>query len=139
MTQQQKTILYVDDDEDDRDILSHVISEVSPGMSVVLAEDGLRALDYLNRQEESKAQLPGLIVLDINMPYLDGRQTLEKIRSNPGLKNIPIIIFTSSENPHDKALFNSLGAELITKPDNIHYMNKVVSYMVSHYEEAASD
>lgn len=138
MTQQQKTILYVDDDEDDRDILSHAIKEVSPDVGVVLAEDGLRALDYLNRQKERNAQLPGLIVLDINMPYLDGRQTFEKIRSNPGLKNIPIIIFTSSENPQDKALFNSLGVELITKPDNIDYMNKIVSYMVSHYGEAAS-
>lgn len=139
MTQQQKTILYVDDDEDDRDILFQVMSEVSPDVGVVLAEDGLSALHYLNTQKEHNAQLPGLIVLDINMPYLDGRQTLEKIRSNPGLKNIPIIIFTSSENPQDKALFNSLGVELITKPDNIQYMNGVVSYMISHYGEAASD
>lgn len=133
MTQQQKTILYVDDDEDDRDILSHAIREVSPDVGLVLAEDGIRALDYLNRQKERNAQLPGLIVLDINMPYLDGRQTLEKIRSNPGLKNIPIIMFTSSESPQDKALFNSQGVELITKPDNIHYLNRIVSYMVSHY------
>ncbi|HEY0067613.1 MAG TPA: response regulator [Flavisolibacter sp.] len=132
MTQQQKTILYVDDDEDDRDILSHAMREVSPDVGVVLAEDGIRALDYLNRQKERNAQLPGLIVLDINMPYLDGRQTFEKIRSNPGLENIPIIIFTSSENPQDKALFKSQGVELITKPDNIHYMNRIVSYMVSH-------
>lgn len=139
MTQQQKTILYVDDDEDDRDILSHAIRAISPDVGLVLAGDGLSALDYLNRQKECNAQLPGLIVLDINMPYLDGRQTLEKIRSNPALQNIPIIIFTSSENPQDKALFNSLGVELITKPDNIHYMNRVASYMVSHYGEATSD
>src|SRR5579875_1097447 len=105
--QHTKTILYIDDDIDDRELLSDALKEANPAVEIVLAEDGLKALQYLN--EAKHAQLPCLIVLDINMPYLDGKQTAKMIKDDAALRDIPIIAFTSSESPHDKALFHDYG------------------------------
>jgi CheY-like chemotaxis protein len=128
---QEKVILYVDDDADDREFLSHAIKEVSPETRVVLAENGVKALSYLNETTGQKDKLPCLIVLDLNMPFLDGRETYERIRVNPELQQIPTIVFTSSLNPNDKALFNSFGIELISKPDNLGYLSKIATHMVA--------
>jgi CheY-like chemotaxis protein len=124
----KKTILYVDDDADDREFLSDAIKDVNPQVEVVLAENGLKALDYLNTVKNE--HLPCVIILDINMPYMDGRQTSSRIRSEPGLKDIPIIVFTSSANPNDKVLFNSLGIEFISKPNNISFMKSIATQML---------
>lgn len=125
-----KTILFVEDDADDREFLSFVVNEMNPAVNVVFAENGLKALEYLNERKE-KEQLPCLIVLDLNMPYLDGKETFKKIKQELQLDDVPIIIFTSSHNPNDRLLFTSMGIEFITKPDDFSYMNKIVSHMIS--------
>jgi CheY-like chemotaxis protein len=128
MIQKRKTILYIDDDEDDREILVDALHNVDPGVEVIFAGNGLEALQYLRGKKDDL--LPGLIVLDINMPYLDGKETFEHIKSDPQLTDIPLVVFTSSENPNDKALFNKKGVEMITKPDNVLYMNEIASHML---------
>jgi CheY-like chemotaxis protein len=125
-----KTILYVDDDADDREFLSEAIHEVNPDIDVILAENGLEALDYLNAGKRGSIELPSLVVLDLNMPLLDGKQTFERIKSDPRLLNLPVVIFTSSENPNDKMLFGELGIELITKPNNLLFMTQIASHML---------
>ena len=126
-----KKILYIDDDEDDREFLLDAINELDPAIEVVLAENGLKALDYLNTIKDSDIKLPCLIILDINMPYLDGMHTFQRIKNDRKLESVPIVIFTSSENPNDKILFNSLGVELISKPNNISYMANIANYMLT--------
>jgi CheY-like chemotaxis protein len=125
-----KTILFVDDDADDRDVLADVLGIVNPQVNAVFAENGLKALEYLSDKRES-SQLPCLIVLDLNMPLLDGKETFRKIRNELNLSSIPVIIFTSSHNPNDQNLFNSLGIEFITKPDDFTRLNKIVGHMVN--------
>ncbi len=125
-----KTILFVDDDEDDRDILADVLEIVNPKVNAVFAENGLKAIEYLSDKMES-SQLPCLIVLDLNMPLLDGKETFNKIRNELNLSSIPVIIFTSSHNPNDQIMFRSLGIEFITKPDDFSRLNKIVDHMVS--------
>lgn len=124
-----KTILFVDDDADDRDLLLAVVQDVNPSVNVVFAENGKIALDYLRKEQQNQKQ-PCLIVLDLNMPVLDGKETYRKIKTELML-DAPVIIFTSSLNPNDKAMFNKLGVEFISKPDDFAYMNKVVSHMIS--------
>ncbi|MBD0332576.1 MAG: response regulator [Chitinophagaceae bacterium] len=126
-----KTILYVEDDADDREFLSEALKEVNPDVEVVFAENGLKALDYLSTIKNNQSKLPCLIVLDINMPYLDGKETFRRIKSDSGLKDVPIVVFTSSRNPNDKALFNNSGIEFITKPDNFSFINTVASQMIN--------
>lgn len=125
-----KTILFVEDDADDREFLSIAVSEVNPAVNVVFAENGVRALEYLLKGKEN-AELPCLIVLDLNMPYLDGKETFKKIKNDLKLDEVPVIIFTSSHNPNDRLLFTSMGVEFITKPDDFSYMGKIIGRMIS--------
>jgi CheY-like chemotaxis protein len=126
------TVLYVDDDADDREFLSEAINEVNPAAHVIQAENGMEALDYLTALRNNPRDLPCLVVLDINMPVLDGRQTFQKIKSDPALSNLSIIVFTSSENPEDKAMFQSQGVEMITKPSSVSLFSNIAMRMLSH-------
>ena len=130
MKPEQKIILYVDDDADDRDLLSEAIQKVNPDIKVVLAENGLVALDYLHKAKEEHTTLPRLVVLDLNMPFLDGKETFDRIKKDPELQAVRVIVFSSSEKPMDKALFNSQGVEYFSKPANFSYMNTIASHMV---------
>jgi len=80
------------------------MQKISPELKVIFAEDGLHAMELLDVTKKSK-HLPCLIVLDLNMPYLNGIQTFERIKDDTELKRIPIVILTSGENPADKSFF----------------------------------
>jgi CheY-like chemotaxis protein len=128
MNNSQKRILYVDDDADDRKFLSEAIKEVNPQVEVIEAENGLEALEYLDAIKT--AQLPCLIVLDINMPLLDGKETFERIRKNSVFNAIPVVILSSSEKPGDKIFFNKQGADYFTKPTSISYLSTIASHII---------
>jgi len=130
--ERNKTILYVDDDEDDRQFFSDVIKEADPEMNLVLKEDGLKAINYLDKVKHPPDDLPCLIILDLNMPYLDGRTTFQKIRTNPLFEKIPVVIFTSSQNPSDKNFFENEGIELISKPHNFSFMHNIAQRMLQY-------
>ncbi len=134
--QEPKTILIIEDDPDDRELLILALQGTDANVQVQLAENGQEALDYLHQQLAAGAPLPGLIVLDLNMPYLDGKATFKEIRSNSSLSAIPVIIFTSSLNPNDKALFHNCGVELISKPYNFSMMQDIVHRMLDVYAKA---
>ncbi|HUQ96771.1 MAG TPA: response regulator, partial [Chitinophagaceae bacterium] len=89
---------------------------VDASLSLVFVENGRQVLDYLS--ENTITQLPSLIVLDLNMPELDGRQTLKKLKSHPVYQSIPVVIVTTSANKLDRDVCRQLGAALfLTKPD----------------------
>lgn len=124
-----KDLLYVDDDEDDRFLLTEAIRDMAPGMKVVEAENGIKALEYL---EDAKNNLPCLVVLDINMPFMDGKETLERIKADQELSFLDVVIFTSSENPNDKIYFKNKGVNLIVKP----FDNKSLKQIVKRFIDA---
>ena len=130
MQKENRTILYVDDDADDRDIFLHAIRGVNTEVNIVFAENGVQALNYLNTALDAHDPLPCVMVLDINMPVLDGKETFQRIKEDSRLQDLPVVIFTSSQKPSDKVLFNSLGAELIVKPSNYNYMNSIATRML---------
>jgi CheY-like chemotaxis protein len=132
MSEENKSILYVDDDADDREFFVDAIKTISPFADIVLAENGVQALDYLDKTLNASASLPSLIVLDINMPLLDGKETFQRIRKDQRLQNVPVVIFTSSFKPADKELFNNQGIEFITKPSDFTYMNNIANRMLSY-------
>ena len=111
-----KTILYADDDTDDKTWVREACKAINCELDIAFVENGRQALDYL---EANKHRLPSLIVLDLNMPELDGRQTLQKLKANSHYKSIPVAIVTTSANKIDKEICKRLGAELyLTKPDS---------------------
>ena len=123
-----KTILHIDDDADDRELLDAVMQQVAPELRVISAENGLEALALL--EERNKARmLPSLIVLDLNMPYLSGAQTLARIQAAPHLRGIPLVILSTSESPAEKALFHKEGIPFFTKPVDFSAMESLASQM----------
>ncbi len=112
----ERYLLYADDDEDDKAILVEMMRRINPEIGVVTTDNGVLAIKYLESIEESHP-LPCCIVLDMNMPIMNGTQTLQTIKKNPVYKDIPIFLFSTSSNPSDVASINELGAEaFITKP-----------------------
>ena len=130
MEKDTRTILCVDDDPDDRELLGDIMNKVAPELTVVFAEDGLQALDLLQKGHELKS-LPCLIVLDLNMPFLDGRQTFERIKANPNYNSIPLVILSTSENPAEKDSFNKGGIPFFVKPVEISVFKNIAQQMVN--------
>ena len=129
-------ILIIEDDSDDRELLVDALQTINPGVEIKLVENGVEAMDYLNRQVASNSQLPCLIVLDLNMPYLDGKATFQKIKINEALKDVPVIIFTSSQNPNDMVTFSGSGVEMISKPDHFSMMKDIAHHMLDRCVKA---
>ena len=113
---EQVEILVVDDDIEDHMILQSFFSEAGLDNKVQYRVNGVEALFFLERIADD-AQLPRLIVLDLNMPILNGTQTLLRLKQIPRLKSIPVIIFSTSQNETEKRKCLSLGAvDYMVKP-----------------------
>jgi len=124
-----KTVLCVDDDADDREIVCFTIGEIDPSMEVVHAADGIEALDYLAKAKE-EAALPCLIILDINMPRMDGKQTLAEIKKDEDLSTLPVVVFSTSNSAIDKLYCDRFGVELVTKPTTMHTIQAEVKRLL---------
>lgn len=125
------TILCADDDEDDVQMLQEAIKEVDGRYQLVKAHDGVDALNQLSTLKERGA-LPCLVVLDINMPKMDGRQTFLSIRSNPAYAAIPVVIFSTSSSQLDKMFFARKDVEYITKPINYDFLVEVAKKLLTY-------
>jgi CheY-like chemotaxis protein len=101
-------ILYVDDDSDDCIFLSESLAAANTPTDLVFASGGEEAIKYLN--SISQDALPSLIILDLNMPKWDGRQTLCYIKAHPSLSGIPVVILSTSDNKSDQEVCTRLGA-----------------------------
>jgi len=115
------TILMADDDEDDRLLTQDALAESRVLNELHFVEDGVELLEYLERkgkfEDKAVSPRPGLILLDLNMPRMDGREALEAIKGNPSLKGIPVVILTTSKQEEDMVKGYNLGAaSYITKP-----------------------
>ena len=109
-------ILYADDDLDDIAWVKEACKAINCSLNIDFVENGRQVLEYL--QHCNQTEFPVLIVLDLNMPELDGRQTLQRIKSNACYKNIPVIIVTTSSNKVDIEICKRFGASLyLVKPD----------------------
>lgn len=114
-------ILMADDDEDDRMLTQEAMDESRVLNKLSFVEDGAELLDYLNGSgkyaDREAYPMPGLILLDLNMPKKDGRQALQEIKADPALRRIPVIILTTSKAEEDMLRGYDLGAaSYITKP-----------------------
>jgi CheY-like chemotaxis protein len=108
-------IVVVDDDLEDHLILVDYFRELGNDQYVKFLQNGQQAIEYLSAL--SPGHLPRLIVLDLNMPILNGTQTLLYIKREQRFRDIPIIIFSTSENENEKRKCLSMGAvEYLVKP-----------------------
>jgi len=112
---QPTKILYVDDDVDDRYFMSLSLTETGTNADLICASNGEDAIQYLNSIKAS--DLPSLIILDLNMPKWDGRKTLNYLKKQPHLAEIPVVILSTSNSNNDRESCALLGASsYYTKP-----------------------
>jgi CheY-like chemotaxis protein len=124
------TILCVDDDEDDQLFLREAIQAQPHPFQVKELNDGREAMSYLNECLQNK-ELPCLVIMDLNMPRMDGRQTIKKIKENPSLSDIPIAVFTTSSSNADRKHFEAQGVFFITKPFDYTVFKKEIADLLA--------
>lgn len=106
-----KNILLVEDNPDDRELMKLAFAQGEIPHNLIVVSDGIKALDYLQRQadrddslassERSLTSMPALILLDLNLPKINGIEVLRRIRANPQTKILPVVIISSSNEPQD--------------------------------------
>jgi len=133
-------ILIADDDDDDRMMAKEALEESRLVNEVRFVVDGEDLTDYLNCRgkytEAGSAPRPGLILLDLNMPRKDGREALKEIKADPDLRQIPIIVLTTSKAEEDIYRTYDLGVNsFITKPVSFTALTDVMQTLAKYWFE----
>ena len=132
-------ILMADDDDDDYVLTKKALGESRLLNKLMRVKDGEELLDYLHRRgdfNEDNAPRPGVILLDLNMPRKDGREALKEIKGDDALRNIPIVVFTTSKAEEDIFKTYQLGVNsFITKPVTFDNLTKVMRALGNYWFE----
>lgn len=128
-------ILIVEDSEDDFEATRRAFNKANLINPITHAFSGEEALDYLRKDDNAK---PGLILLDLNMPGIDGRKTLEIIKQNSALRKIPVVILTTSDDERDVKACYDLGANTyIQKPVDFDGLINAIRQLKEYWFEIA--
>ena len=121
-------ILYVEDDPGDVLLTKEALKNGKVHNNLNVAKDGVQALEYLRREGEfADARRPDLILLDLNMPRMDGREFLEKIKADERFDTIPVVVLTTSDAEQDVFKSYKLHASCyVTKPVDLERFTNVV-------------
>ena len=129
--QKRKTILYVDDDEDDREIFSYAFTTIETGFNLEVAVDADDALKKLASEE-----IPAGIYIDMNMPRMNGMELLKSIKANPDYSGMLAFIISTNLDPIYRERALNLGAaEVFVKPNSIQgILDQLKSCITTHFE-----
>jgi len=131
-------ILFADDDRDDQHLVKEAFEDNRLANDLRFVNNGKELLEYLNREGKYKdpkfSPKPDLILLDLNMPKIDGREALEKIKNDKTLKRIPVVILTTSKAEEDVIRTYNLGVNsFISKPVTFKEMVKIVQMLEKYW------
>jgi CheY-like chemotaxis protein len=127
----KKLILYAEDDPDDRFIFENCFAQYRDEVNMQMFSDGLEILNHLKTSPNLQ---PNLIVLDINMPQLDGKDALRVLRGMPAYSSIPVVLLTTSSSPVDRYFAQHYNAGFITKPMDEIEMDKIAKDLLKFCE-----
>ena len=133
-------ILMADDDADDRLLTREALAESRVLNELQTVEDGAALLAYLRGEgdyaDRDRYPMPGLVLLDLNMPRMDGREALAELKSDAGLRRIPVVILTTSKAEEDMLRGYDLGAaSYITKPVTFDSLVALMSTLGKYWVE----
>lgn len=136
----RKPILVVDDDPADREMIALAFKRAGAENPIVAVEDGQEALDYLHAQgrfrERHPQDLPVVIILDLDMPRMDGFEFLRRLKSQPDLSAIPVVVLTTSEFDNDLSQSYTLGANsCVTKPGDFEQLVEIARAVHTYWCE----
>ncbi len=137
---QPVVILMADDDADDRLLCQQALAESRVLNDLRFVEDGEQLLDYLYQRnafaDPASSPRPGLILLDLNMPRMDGREALRIIKADPALRKIPVVIMTTSQAEEDIDRSYDYGANsFVTKPVTFERLVELMQTMGRYWVE----
>ncbi|MBD3168929.1 MAG: response regulator [candidate division Zixibacteria bacterium] len=121
-------ILMVEDNPDDVTLTTEALKETKIAVNLNVVENGIQAMQYLKKEDKYiDAVRPDLILLDLNLPKMDGREVLSELKSSKSIRNIPVVVLTTSMAEEDIAQAYELQANCyITKPIDLNQFEKVV-------------
>jgi CheY-like chemotaxis protein len=134
------TVLMADDDPDDCLLVREALEETGTVKAIHCVADGQQLLDYLRRRGKyappAEAPRPDLILLDLNMPKVDGRQALQEIRAEPSLRGIPVVALTNTDDPAEMQSVYNLGAQLyVTKPVTSTRVRELTGCLAKYWQQ----
>lgn len=124
-------VLYADDDIDDLQFIKEAFCHHSDSVELVTVADGLEAVVYLKNIPVNQ-QTPCLIILDINMPRMDGKEALKTIREMKRFEEVPAILFTTSSQHKDKEFAQNYNAGFLTKPIDYNQLDLIAGQFIEH-------
>lgn len=135
MTAAPVDILLVEDNEGDILLARKAFERTKVLNALHVVRDGEAALDFLNqRGEHADAPRPDLVLLDINLPKLDGHEVLAEIKASPDLRRIPVVMLTSSDRPSDiEASYAAHANSYITKPPDLSKLAEAVKSLEEYW------
>lgn len=125
------TIFLIDDDADDREIFADLLAEDHPSILLQQAVNGADAFEKLRSENFRK---PDLIFLDLNMPIMDGRTFLQRIKMDPDFRDIPVIIYTTSSSDTDRSFaMENKAAFFLTKQYSLEQQRKDIMEVIGRF------
>jgi CheY-like chemotaxis protein len=136
-------MLIVEDSNEDFEAMNRYLQRSPVDIAVHRCVNGEEALDFLHHagpyRDPKLSPRPGLIVLDLNLPGTDGREVLRRIKQDDGLKKIPVVVFTTSNNPKDvEDCYNCGVNSYIVKPIDIQQLKRDVQLIVDYWYEVTT-
>ena len=125
--------MYADDDLDDREMMEHAFLTENE-YSLLTFSNGEELLQFLKDKPASSEV--ALIVLDINMPILNGMETLKALKADAAYKEIPTVMFSTSGSPKDRAEAAELGTDVLIKPSSFNEVQAISQTMLGYCREA---
>ena len=126
-------IIFADDDADDLELITGFFKQYNDKVNVLEFMDGREVMEFLDRYAPAYG-LPLLIVLDINMPRYNGKETLLSIRKHDQCKNIPVVIYSTSNNLSDEEFCRDNGASWVTKSSNLEGVRQIAKVLADFCE-----
>lgn len=128
-------ILYLDDDPEDREFFQEAVQAVDPAFNCYTANDGKAGLDVLDQL----VIVPDYIFVDVNMPVMTGREFLIQVKQMPGLRSIPLIMYSTTSRPDEIQEYLNRGAfKVLNKPHSFEDLCALLSSILKEAPEAAS-
>ncbi len=131
----QKGVLHIDDDADDRFFVSNALEQISNSLVLKEAQNGMEGISYLEACKTLNI-LPCLVLLDMNMPLMNGMETAKKIKKDPLLSGIPLVLFTTTHAlpDGDVATFISYGVRMVPKPAGYHEFLDCLNVLLKDFQ-----
>jgi CheY-like chemotaxis protein len=134
MNKSSRLVLYVEDDIDHAELVRRSLSRYARGGRIVHIGDGEAALDYLARIDSDDVDRPGLILLDLRLPKVDGFEVLRTVKSNPRLSDIPVVILTTSSNDGDiERAYEQRANSYLVKPEDFPSLDELMRSLGSYW------